>query len=190
MPLIALVGRTADENRRLQLAGPQVYLAGLDVKRLDRQQAHAVRPGQLDLGVPGKQRGGGIRARHAVAGIAPNGADVADLRAADLVHRLAEHADVPLDDGVLCNVGKARERPDPDRPVRLKRHAAQLVEPIDADQLAPGQPALAHLHEHVAAAGNDLRLRVRQQQFDGVGNGGPFIQCLDVVHVCPSSTVK
>ncbi len=44
------------------------------------------------------------------------------------------------------------------------RHAAQLVEAVDRDERLSGAFTLAHLHEHVAAAGDDLRLGMLQRR--------------------------
>ncbi len=46
--------------------------------------------------------------------------------------------------------------------------AAHLVQPVDGDQLLSGPLALAHLHQHVGAAGDDLRLGMLQTQGHGI----------------------
>ena len=128
------------------------------------------------------QRGGGVGGRHAVAGVAADGADVADLRAADHVDRLAEHVDVFPDDGVARDVGKARQRADADVSVLVDADAAHGVDAVDGDELRPGTLALAHLHEHVRAACDDLRLRMLQTQGDGLFHGMRLIERFHIIH--------
>ena len=52
--------------------------------------------------------------------------------------------------------------------VASAQEAAQLVKAVDGDQLFSGALALAHLHQHVGASGDDLGLGMLQPQADGV----------------------
>ena len=69
-------------------------------------------PVSLDDGVPGVEGGGGVGGGDAVAGVAADGAGVADLGAAHHVHRLAQHVDVLLDQGIGGDVAEGGEAAD------------------------------------------------------------------------------
>ena len=79
-------------------------------------------------------------------------------------------------------MGKGRQRADADRLVFVKADAAQGVDAVDAHQLRARAPALANLHQHVAAPGDDLRLGMLQQQADGFLHAPRFIQGFDIIH--------
>ena len=114
------------------------------------------------------ERGGGVGGGDAVAGVAADGTGVADLRAAHHVHRLAQDVDVLLDDGVVGNVGEAGQAADTDVLLLVDGDAPHLVALLDGDQSLSGPLALAHLHQHVGAAGDDLCLGMLQTKAHGI----------------------
>ncbi len=65
-------------------------------------------------------------------------------------------------------MGKAGERTDPQRAVRLHGNAPEGVYAVNGDQLLAGPLAFPHLHQHVGAAGDDLGLGVRQPEGHGL----------------------
>ena len=178
---IAFLG---DQHGGLDLAvlRPDVHLARLDVEIMDGQAADAVFTRQLNDGVPRMKGGGRVGGGNAVAGVAADGADVADLRAAHLVHRLPQNVDVLLDQGVFCNVGKAGEGTDAQGAVRLHGNAPEGIDAVNGDQLRAGPLALPHLHQYVAAAGDDLGLRVLQPERHGLLHTGGLIQGFHIIH--------
>ena len=128
------------------------------------------------------ERGGGVGGGHAVAGVAADGTGVADLGAAHHVHRLAQHVDIPLDDGIVGDVGKAGEAADADILLGVDRHAPHLIALLNGDQRLTGALTLAHLHQHVGAAGDDLRLGVLQPQAHRVLYVLGLVQCQHIIH--------
>ena len=173
-----------DQHGGLDLAvlRPDVHLARLDVEIMDGQAADAVFARQLNDGVPRVESGGGIGGGNAVAGVAADGADVADLGAAHLIHSLAQHVDVLLNEGISGNMGKAGERADPQRAVRLHGNAPEGIDAVNGDQLRAGPLALPHLHQHVTAAGDDLGLRVLQPERHSLLHTGGLIQGFHIIH--------
>ena len=71
-----------------------IHGAGLQVEVLNGYPADAVFAGDLHDGLPCVEGGGGVGGGNAVAGVAADGAGVADLRAAHHIHRLAQHVDI------------------------------------------------------------------------------------------------
>lgn len=61
--------------------------------------ADTVRSRQLHNGVVGVESGGGVRGGDTVTGVTADGADVADLGTAHLVHGLSQNMEVFLDQG-------------------------------------------------------------------------------------------
>ena len=108
------------------------------------------------------QRGGGVGRGNAVAGIAADGACIADLGTAYHVHRLAQHIDVFLDDGVVGNMRKAGQAADTDVLLVVDGYAPHLITLLDGDQGLTGPFAFPHLHQYIGAACNDLCLRMLQ----------------------------
>ena len=53
---------------------------------------------------------------------------------------------------------------------------------VNGDQLRAGPLALPHLHQHVAAAGDDLGLRVLQPERHGFFHAGRLIQGFHIIH--------
>ena len=79
-------------------------------------------------------------------------------------------------------MGKAGERADPQRAVRLHGNAPEGVDAVNGDQLRAGPLALPHLHQHVAAAGDDLGRRVLQPERHGLLYTGGLIQGFHIIH--------
>ena len=77
---------------------------------------------------------------------------------------------------------KTGQRTDADRTVLIHGNATKRVDHINADKLGAGQRAFTHLDEHIAAAGNDDRLRVCRQKSDGFFDRRRFVQCFNIVH--------
>lgn len=128
------------------------------------------------------ERGGGVGGGHAVAGVAANGAGVADLGAAHHVHRLAQYVDVLLDDGIVGDVGKAGKAADTDVLLVIDGDAPHLAALLDGDQRLTGPLALPHLHQHIRAAGDDLRLGVLQPQAHRILYVLGLVQCQHIIH--------
>ena len=177
MAIAAVIALLGDKDGGLNFAVlcADVHLAGLDIELMDGQAADAVFTGQLHDGIPCVEGGGGVGGGHAVAGVAADGADVADLGAAHHIHGLTQHVDILLDDGVAGNVGEAGQTADADVLVGVNGDAAQLVQPVDGDQLRTGALALAHLHQYVAAAGDDLGFRMLQTEGHRVFHAGGLV---------------
>ena len=74
-----------------------------------------------------------------------------------------------------------------DRAVGLQLHAPEGVDAEDGDQSLAGPLALAHLDQHVGAAGDDLSLGMLEAQSHGLFDGIGFIQCCKIVHGHTSS---
>ena len=89
MPKAILIAGLGNQEGGLNLVGADVHLPGGEVELLDGETPHSLCTGQLDNGVPREQRGGGVGAGHAVAGVAADGPGVADLGSAHHVHGLA-----------------------------------------------------------------------------------------------------
>ncbi len=117
----------------------------------------------------------GVGGGNAVAGVAADGAGVCGSGAAHHIHRLAQNIDVSLDDGVPGDVAEAGQTADADVLVGVNADAAQLVQPVDGDQLRTGALALAHLHQYVAAAGDDLGFRMLQTEGHRVFHAGGLV---------------
>ena len=100
----------------MDLAGTDIHLACPDVELPDGLAADTVRSRQLHNGVVGVESGGGVRGGDTVTGVTADGADVADLGTAHLVHGLSQNMEVFLDQGIPGNVGKAGEGADPQGP--------------------------------------------------------------------------
>ena len=168
MAIAAVIALLGDKDGGLNFAVlcADVHLAGLDIELMDGQAADAVFTGQLHDGIPCVEGGGGVGGGHAVAGVAADGADVADLGAAHHIHGLTQHVDILLDDGAAGNA---------DVLVGVNGDAAQLVQPVDGDQLRTGALALAHLHQYVAAAGDDLGFRMLQTEGHRVFHAGGLV---------------
>ena len=79
-------------------------------------------------------------------------------------------------------MGKTGQRTDPDRVFFIISYAAHRVDAVDAHQFSAGALSFPDLHQHVASAGDDLRLRMLLQQSDRVLNALRLIQCLNIVH--------
>src|SRR5699024_8249010 len=103
------VAGLGDEDGGLDLVGADVHPARPQVEVLDGQAADAPLSRQFDYSVPGKEGGGGVGGGDAVAGVAADGAGVADLGPAHHVHRLAQIVDIFLNNGVPGNVAEAGE---------------------------------------------------------------------------------
>jgi len=73
------------------------------------------------------------------------------------------------------DVGEAGQGADADVLILVDAHAPQLVQPVDGDQLCAGALALAHLYQHIAAAGDDLRFRMLQPQRHRVFHAGGLV---------------
>ncbi len=127
--------------------------------------------------------GGGIGGGDAVAGVAADGADVSDLGTADLVHGLAQHTDIFLDQGVTGDMGEAGERADAQSAAAVHGDAADLIQGLDGDQLRTCPFAFPHLHQHVGAAGDDLGVRMGQTEGYGVCYAFCLIQGFHVIHM-------
>ena len=179
---IAFISGFGDEDGSLDLSRPQIHFAGFDVEFRKRNPADALRAGQLHDGVPGHQRGRGVGAGHAVAGVAADGADIPDLGAAHEADRLAQHRDELPDDRGCGDVGETGQGADADRAFFVEGHAAHRVDAVDAHQFLAGAFALPDLDQDVAAAGNDLGFRVLLQQADRVFDALRFIQRFYVIH--------
>ena len=156
---VALLGNQHG-GLKLAILHTNVHLTRLDIELLNRQAADAVFTGKFNDCVPRKQRGGGVGGGHTVAGVAANGTDVPYLRAAHLIHSLPQDIDVFLNQRSLRDMGKAGKRTDSQRSVLLHGNTPEGVNAVNGDQLRAGPLALPHLHQHIAAAGNDLGLRV------------------------------
>ena len=182
MSLVTFIAFLRDQDCSFNLTGTEIHFASLDVEVPNGHAAHTQSTRKLHNGVIRHERRAGIRACHTVAGVAADGADVADLRASHHVHRLAEHSDMLLDDGASCDVGKARQCADADGSVRLHGNAAQFIQPVDGNECCARKLALADLDQHVAAARKHFRLRVCEQKRACVLHAFCFIQCFDVVH--------
>mgnify|MGYP007060494451 CR=1 FL=1 len=130
----------------------------------------------------GVEGGGRVGGGDAVAGVAADGADVADLGAAHLVHGLSQNMEVFLDQGIPGNVGKAGERADPQGAVCLQGHAPEFIQPVDGDQLHTGPLALPHLHQHVGSTGDDLGIRMGHPEGHRVLNALRLIQGFHIIH--------
>lgn len=128
------------------------------------------------------KRGGGVGGGHAVAGVAANGAGIADLGAAHHVHCLAQYVDVLLDDGIVGDVGKAGKAADTDVLLVIDGDAPHLAALLDGDQRLTVPLALPHLHQHIRAAGNDLRLGVLQPQAHRILYVLGLVQCQHIIH--------
>ena len=177
--LIALLG---NQNGGLNLPRTDVHRAGLDIELPDGLPADAVGAGELHDGLIGVEGGGGVGRGDAVAGVAADGADVADLGSAHLVHRLAQHVDVLLDQRVFGDVGKAGEGADTQRAVGLQRDAPELIQAEDGDELCAGPLPLPHLHQHVGSAGDDLGLGMGQTEGHGVLDAFCLIEGFHIIH--------
>ena len=177
--LIALFG---DQDPGLDLTGADVHFPCPEVEVPDGCPAHSLRTRQLNDGVIGEERRGRVGRGHTVAGVAADGADVADLRAAHLVHRLSQHPEVLLDQRVPGNVREAGERADADGTVLLHLHAPEFIQTVNGDQLLAGPLSLPHLHQHVGAAGDDLGLGMGQAEGHGICHIPGLIQCFHIIH--------
>ena len=171
-----------NQNRGLDFVRAKVHLSRREIKFLDGQQADPILPGQLHNGVPSHQGGSGVGAGNAVAGVAADGAGVADLGTADGVHRLPQHIDVLLDDGVPGDMAEAGERPDADILLSVQRDAPHAVDTVDRDELLPGPFPLPHLHQHVGTAGDDLGLGVLQAQAHRILDALRLVEGFHIIH--------
>ncbi|MPM19285.1 hypothetical protein SDC9_65706 [bioreactor metagenome] len=142
---------------------------------MNAHAARAVYARNLKHRVVGHLRGGGVRAGHAIADVAAEGADVPQLRAADGIRGFAEHGHVFLQHRTLGCVGKARHGANAQRAVGIDGDFAQFVELIETDELRARELAFAHFNQNVAAACNQDGRRMRLHEFHGVLNARCFV---------------
>ena len=128
--------------------------------------------------------------RHAVAGVAADGAGVSDLGAAHHVDSFSEDVYILLNDRVARNMREGREASDADGLVFVHADAADFIQTLNRNQFFSRALSLSHLHENVRAARDDLGFRVRKAQLDGVLNACRFIERFHIIHslvplLCP-----
>ena len=138
MAPVSVIGFPGKQNGCLQLTRTEIHLPRAQIKIPDRNDAPALRPVDLDPGVPGHQGRGGIGTGDAVAGIAADRADGADLRAANQINRFAQDGNMRLNERMLRDVAERSERAYAQRAVLIQGDAPQLIQSVDAPQLAAG----------------------------------------------------
>ena len=72
--------------------------------------------------------------------------------------------------GVPGDVGEAGEGADAQGAVILQRHALELVQALNGDELHTGPLPFPHLHQHVGASGDDLGLGMGHTEGHGVSD--------------------
>ena len=83
---------------------------------------------------------------------------------------------------VVGDVGKAGEAADADVLLLINGNAPHLIALLNGDQRLTGPLALAHLHQHIGAAGDDLRLGMLQPQAHRVLYVSGLVQCQHIIH--------
>ena len=156
--------------------------AGAGVPLPDGHPAGALGPLELQFGLIGHEGGGAVGAGDAVADVAAKGAHIADLRAAHLIDRLAEHIHPALEQGGGGDFGEGAARADDQSSVLLHSDLPQLGQAVEAYQAAAGVAALPGLDEHVGAPGDGHGLRVPSQRGCGVGGTPGLVILCNIVH--------